>query len=1416
MRTNFIMAGYDDSDFESDNEFFPSADEDADGDYTCELTTAQAARVVSVRAAKPSNAATGGSSGTNNVDEEHASLSVGELDVLIKENTEMLKKLEVDLAGTPETLAGVRAIYDTKLRSLQLAKDEKCADAPDEQGYEHEAPWDQAAPASVRRKLRSARVNLARVAEPKPKATKATKAPKEGSAAALNQIVVKRKAKTPGTKRVPKAPVAPKVASRILYKQLTPEMYESILSKEPVWELANKFKSGAPFPKPGPDQPGLHRRVSGNVSEYGRDHPMQAMIAHIIMLLCTAVTKMPQWGRDQGFGPDGGPYYSCGKTDAPPPDDYGMHSEVTLKGWTQISKAMEQGMQCFYDWFVRGAIPTLFLRLKGGGGLGTTDASKTIDEMCKYVMKLYDEIYAANPGYAAAGLLAGHRDKLVMKARCTSRGDCLEFTGSGSYRLSGPQVLVACANVTQLKPLVYGATTPAESNKFAAAGHPQDIPLSYIMAGCVKEGEHPDSNPYLPIVDNPSRLGLPVSELTGRDRPRPALAATFDEDELNRSSTGKEAKETLLFQQAGGASGLMNRLSAKGCRPDDEDQMSDTDSDASSQDRAADHEAMTFSDCVHGLRSIFCSVVKYTATPTDCVNDDAKDKRSQVVSHIVEMVPSKFYIGYNTGRMPVIGQHCLRHVEVVELPDRAPLENLNLTQLYPKTAKELLGLEIDLQTGENLPEAFSWRICGRTGCPIISLPKKRLDDVVGHTEHGPITAEGLRDTVKKAQETNKNAGKTGFWYADGNNVHILLKDAETNRGAYPQGYRNMLMISNYTRQDVQKENWATTILNYTSATPTDLTPDPRVLTEDLIILEWSHKYVRYSFVCGGGIDEESLRASFADLAATGGDTDNPRSRAEAIEFAKSAVWYDDDLDAAEREASYCDAQEAFDDRSKECTYGSVICCLSNINYAYSVLWKYLELAKAKAALSGDGAFLKIMVVAGEICGRSVRLKTHDRHNFVLTDMLYSFDASLKKAITMHAISVIQAVGRLCGIVPDPLNAPPIKLWIPTSCWAYTEQWMNLIDSFVPLHQLRKGNETIDDVIKRVVEDATIPGFDALRVHFCTQTGEGNKGARHYARIDHRTSANKRAFTKYSAIAEEKGTTPDPVSVVDHTQEYHQLRVDQCVEVAVKKTKDALAVDSDDENSDSDEELEAAMGAPQLNGYESVPPPRYTPHKPVTLATKVGKKKKKSGKRSRSDDADDDYAFGMLDLDAAFEAVANIRTLRGALPHNPSLTTDRQLIDLWGWWYLYFLHINYGAQGPDAEQNGGRHGVKSHQSRGQYAQTIKQVCFGSTGQSIFKRFSDLPQCNSKADSERIKELCALICDAMSLSKQPTSSKGPSNWDKGRANKTSHLNKCWSLFPATADLRNWLVETQAPEQKPLPDREPAPKAPRHDDD
>jgi len=218
-----------DSDHESrhdaDSDFFPSADEDDDDDNGPALTTAQAARVVAVQAAKPSHAAAGGPSGTNNVAEEHANLSIEELDAQISASTETLKKLEVDLAGSPEVLAGARAIYDAKLRSLQLAKDKKCADAPDEQGYEHEAPWDRAAPESVRRKLRRARVNLARVAEPK--------APKQGSAAALNQIVVKRKGKTPGAKRVPKAPVAPKVASGIHYKQPTPKMYETILSEEP-------------------------------------------------------------------------------------------------------------------------------------------------------------------------------------------------------------------------------------------------------------------------------------------------------------------------------------------------------------------------------------------------------------------------------------------------------------------------------------------------------------------------------------------------------------------------------------------------------------------------------------------------------------------------------------------------------------------------------------------------------------------------------------------------------------------------------------------------------------------------------------------------------------------------------------------------------------------------------------------------------------------------------------------------------------------------------------------------------------------------------------------------------------------------------------------------------------------------------
>ena len=80
---------------------------------------------------------------------------------------------------------------------------------------------------------------------------------------------------------------------------------------------------------------------------------------------------------------------------------------------------------------------------------------------------------------------------------------------------------------------------------------------------------------------------------------------------------------------------------------------------------------------------IVCLVIAYTATPTTAIYAIGGGA-SEIDVHMVELVPGKGYIGYETPRMNEIAPHLTRHVNVVALPNRTPyIEGVRLKDAYP-------------------------------------------------------------------------------------------------------------------------------------------------------------------------------------------------------------------------------------------------------------------------------------------------------------------------------------------------------------------------------------------------------------------------------------------------------------------------------------------------------------------------------------------------------------------------------------------------------------------------------------------------------------------------------------------------------------------------------------------------------------
>ena len=87
------------------------------------------------------------------------------------------------------------------------------------------------------------------------------------------------------------------------------------MSSKPLWKLANThLPADKRFPEPPRSLSSLHRKVSGNMSRFMSDAPHQVLVAHIMMELCTVVSKQEKiFGRDQGIA-GGGPYLACSRT----------------------------------------------------------------------------------------------------------------------------------------------------------------------------------------------------------------------------------------------------------------------------------------------------------------------------------------------------------------------------------------------------------------------------------------------------------------------------------------------------------------------------------------------------------------------------------------------------------------------------------------------------------------------------------------------------------------------------------------------------------------------------------------------------------------------------------------------------------------------------------------------------------------------------------------------------------------------------------------------------------------------------------------------------------------------------------------------------------------------------------------------
>jgi len=1153
----------------------------------------------------------------------------------------------------------------------------------------------------------------------------------------------------PRSARRPRVP-APVPRVRTVTASITSSSYTNVLSAVSLWKLANTYLPEAErFPEPPAMLSSLHRKVSGNLSRFMRGDLRQVLVAHITMILCTVVSKQEEvFGRDQGVE-GGGPYLACSRTIFRPPTSLEQHAETHVKGFCQLSKTFETCGEAFHCFFVEGLLPIIFVRNKGGASVGTADMSKGIREFNVVVKRVFESIqhhYAHLPEFS--GIQA---TDFWIHPRRSSNKETLEFQGNGreSYLLRNPQVVIACTNTIQLRPF-HQPPTGAAAKLALAAGQPL-LSFFEIFSGCRDATHAADANPYLPWVFDVSDLDQPASERDGGARMLPAVAALFDEDDSNRSATGNEAKETLLFKKVPGLRERLNELQRTSAAAEDLEEPAD-EAAAEGNDEADVLQGLFYKD-FRGLRSCFALVVTYTATPTTALYAIGGGA-SEIDIHMVELVPGKSYIGYQTDHMAEMAPHLVRHVDIEELPNRVASMAFSLKDVYPTVFSDLGGFDIE---HHDVPPPFK-----RTAAGTITLRQKDFEEMIDCPNGETIEAVIFKETAMEAVGLTK-VRADAFWYADGNNVTHILRDMDERKADYPCGYRNVLYMTNFSKSERGKQNFVSTILGFQGAS--------KCLSEGLVTIEFDHRYTRLTWL-EGQVDEALLAEAVNELLCSEDEL--------AVEWARACTW-----GTGATAASSTDGESEIDDSESMSEVGGdstahTLVSQSNINYAYSVLHGYMSKMRARPQTAGTPPFfLKMLAFVGEIGARGVRYKSH-QHALVLTDMYFAFNVSVTTQVTAHGAAVIQSIGRLCTLVLDLDSTPNIKLWIPSNCKTFCDLWLDVMDALPALYAHKQPSETTEELIERLATmQPPPPEFARIFQHFAAPTGHNKKSVPLYARLDHRIGKAKALAEQLAMSTAAAGTAPQPIDIDDNSAEMREATCSQAVGIAIQRGDAARQADADDAEVGGDDDaafgMHAVMGPPAVGGLPSVPQPKRVkvarPPKKATIT--AGKKRDRDALGINGEG----YKWEAADRRNALDALQQLRALRSAHPQDGPRPSDEQMMAMFWLWFRYFIYAKGAARcGP------GGHGLMTIVSRNNYAQSIRSLT-DAHGRAIFTSLDCLPKANHQSERHRIRHLAAQYyakryggstgAIAMTVTQHP--------YFKEINNMTSHIMKMLEVFP-----------------------------------
>ena len=700
------------------------------------------------------------------------------------------------------------------------------------------------------------------------------------------------------------------------------------------------------------------------------------------------------------------------------------------------------------------------------------------------------------------------------------------------------QVLISCTNVTAVKRMT-------ETIKGKSLGSNMGMSLIKLLSGYRKAGDAEDANPHAPYIWD-------VDDIP--PNPQAAIALLFDEDDANRSSTGSEKTDKLLFSYCPALQQKMQQMLENADEDLDlngsalmEDTMDDDDDDegdgtsSDTEQQRALKQIRFYKKFREGVRARAGRIYAYTATPITVLHD-VDDRASQIDTFIIELKPSRNYVGYKTERSQEKWPWLEQHIQIVQLPNRVRRENFALTFMYPKIMKKYL---LDFQEGDEMPSPFRTLRNGTIMLYARDLNEElELRDPKKNGARMTQTAGWLRDKTRKAVAQSK-VRIDQFWREDGVNLVKVLRDIHENQEAYPQGYRNLLYMTNFSRGEKDQVKVVQMMLS--------LDGENEVLTNGLICVEFTYKHVRFSWKAGAYVDADCLFESAKSLMT---------------EYAEEPVGY-----SFSEKVEMATAEEG-EIQTLETT-------VPNINWGYSVLWKYMSTMRER----DPSFFLKIMPLAGEIGARGVRYKSAKTHKFVLTDMFHAFAVSSTSQVCAHGAGALQAIGRLCSMVSDVKNCPTIKLWVPEDCWALIKLWMECFDDLPKLLKHKRDLETRDGnfmshdaLLKHITQDPA-QLFPFMQIMLTAPTGHKKNGDPLYVRPDHMLKPNK---DRSERLAKEPTCVRvDQVDLNDRHEERRAEMANHYVDRAAAENDDVL----------SNEEEQDRPLPPVAPGEKSIPEPR---------------------------------------------------------------------------------------------------------------------------------------------------------------------------------------------------------------------------------